>query len=414
MINGGLAAGMIASLVAFSGGVANAKTSAVHDKTTITLAGWASSSAEPADLQKVLNNFEKKYPSIHVNLEEINSNFEQQVETQIAGGGGPDVLYVDQSWDQDLMSAGDLVALNGYAAKDKAFDVGDFASGLLKGFQWKGKQYAYPKDYSALAIQYNKTLLAQAKIKTLPKTWTQFAADACKATNKKKGIYGAVLSPDIARWGPILFAEGGNVLNKAGNKSEIDSKAAVNAVNAWAGLVKKGCARIPTQSEGWGGGSFQTGKVAFATEGNWIMGAMSTAPYNKIKYGTVKFPSVNGKSADWNYAVGYAINKNSKQKAADWTLLSYLTGKTGEKQWVDLFGALPARKSIKPPAHTGAYVAGAQNSRPWQFPSGFFGSSGPYAAINNAMQEAGEGKISAKQAVDNMNTAINQWLEAPH
>jgi multiple sugar transport system substrate-binding protein len=71
------------------------------------------------------------------------------------------------------------------------------------------------------------------------------------------------------------------------------------------------------------------------------------------------------------FTVSYSIGKNSKNKAAAWKLLTFLTGPVGMRVWTGGGIALPSRSDVKVPAGTAALVKAAPSSRPWQFVSGF-------------------------------------------
>src|ERR671937_3327889 len=63
----------------------------------VILSGWASSGTEFDFLQKVVADFEKKYPSIHVTYQPINGNYPQLMLARFASHTPPDVFYVDSS-----------------------------------------------------------------------------------------------------------------------------------------------------------------------------------------------------------------------------------------------------------------------------------------------------------------------------
>jgi multiple sugar transport system substrate-binding protein len=71
------------------------------------------------------------------------------------------------------------------------------------------------------------------------------------------------------------------------------------------------------------------------------------------------------------FTVSYSIAKDSKQKAAAWTLLTYLTGKQGMGTWTSKGLALPSRSDVKPVPGRQAFLGAASNSQPWQFAPGF-------------------------------------------
>jgi multiple sugar transport system substrate-binding protein len=411
LVNVAVALAVIASFMALSGGSVAAKAIHSSKKVTVTLDGWASSPQEPADLQKVVNAFEKANPDIHVAYNEVNTNYQTVIQAALVAGKGPDVFYVDASYFRQWAKLGVLANLNSFIKSDPSFAASDFYPGLRKSFEVGKNTYGFPKDYSTLAQFDNVPMMAAAGVKSAPTSWSQFAADACKIRKYEvklghKNVYGAGLTNDQARWQPLLQSLGGHVLNGAQNKAEIDNKAGVTAISDWAGLVHKGCAAEPSQvGATWQGQQFGEGDAAMVWEGPWAIPYLQST-YPNIHYKIVPLP-VKGNLA---FTVAYAMNAKAGNKAAAWKLLSYLTGKTGETKWVRLFQVLPARRSIKPDPGDGVFVKGSTVAEGWLFNPGYFSTDGPYTILNNDLDAVAKGKMTARAAAANVEAALNNWI----
>jgi multiple sugar transport system substrate-binding protein len=407
-INVAMALAMVASITLMTGVRAIAAPS--YSTVTVSLAGWASTPAEPDNLRKVLANFEKKYPNIKVNYEVINTDFETKMETELTAGTAPDVFYLDSSWLGDFASTGRLMSLNSFAKKDKAFDEKDFYKPLVRAFTYKGRIYGFPKDYSTLVLWYNKDMFKAAHISHPPTTWAELQADACKLTNKSKHIYGISLSADPARWLAFVVQAGGWLLNSHQTKATINSKAGKEALDFYAGLVKKGCAAEPsTMGAGWNGEAFGKGDAAMAIEGNWLIAPMQQQ-WPSIHYGIAPLPKGPKGSGNLIFTVAYVMNAQTHYPKQAWDLISYLEGKKGMKQWVDLGGYLPSRKSITPPKGTAVFVHQVKYAHPWTFPPGFT------EALNNIgteLDKAMRGEVSTSEALSYMESQANAALSRP-
>lgn len=414
LVNVAVALAVVASFMALSGGSVAAKV-ANHGKINVTVAGWASTPAEPADLQKVINAFEKANPKYNVKLEEYDGNaYPTTILSSISAGGGPDVFYVNSDKFLGWQEAKALYPLNSFVNKDKSYDYNDMYPGLRAGFTVKGKIFGIDKDYSTLGLFINTSIWKAAHMGYAPTTWSQFASDACKISkyehsHGQPNVYGAGLAADQARWNPLLQSLHGSVLNKAQNKPTINSKAGVTAINDWAGLVKKKCAAWPTSAQGgWSGGEFGPGAAAMAWEGPWLIPYMQST-YPNTKYKIVPLP-VHG---NYTYTVAYSMNPNAKNKAAAWKVISYLTGKTGEAKWVKLFQVLPARKSLKAPAGDGPFLKGSKYAETYLFKPGYTDTGGPYSVLNNDIMKVGNGQMTAKAAVKDVTNAVKYWVKHP-
>ena len=413
LVNIAVALAVVASFMALSGGSVAAKV-VNHGKITVTVAGWASTPAEPADLQKVINSFEKANPKYNVKLEEYNGNaYPTTILASISSGGGPDVFYVNSDKFLGWQEAKALYPLTSFIKKDPSYDYTDMYKGLRAGFTVGGKVYGIDKDYSTLGLFINTSIWNAAHMGKVPTTWSAFAKDACAISNYEHShgqpnVDGAGLAADQARWNPLLQSLGGSVLNKAQNKPAINSKAGVSAINDWAGLVKQHCAAWPTSTQGgWSGGEFGPGDAAMVWEGPWLIPYLQST-YPNVHYKIVPLP-VHG---NYTYTVAYSMNPHSSNKAAAWKVLSYLTGKVGEKQWVNLFKVLPARSSIKAPAGDGAFLKGSKYAESYLFKPGYTDPGGPYATLNTDIMNVGNGTMTAKAAVVDVTGAINHWLHA--
>lgn len=415
LVNLSVAVAVVASFMALSGPAA---ASPVHPRTTtVQLAGWASTPAEPKALQKVVNSFQRANPSIKVHLNEYSGGdtYNTAVLGGITVGKGPDVFYVDSSVFRTWQAAGALAPIDSFVKRTPSFDIKDIYPGLRKSFTVGGKLYGLPKDYSTLGLFVNTGIWKAAKMGKAPTTWAAFAKDACTITRYErkhgvKNVYGAGLANDQARWNPLLQSLGGRVLNAAQTKSEINNKAGVAAIGAWASLVKKGCAAWPSQvGQGWSGGEFGPGNAAMVWEGPWLIPYMQTT-YPKVHFKIFPLP-VKGNLA---FTVAYSMNPHSKVKSAAWKLLSYLTGKVGEQKWVNLFQVLPARKSLKAPKGDGVFVKGAANAQGWVYRAGYFDTNGPYTVLNNDFVKVQQGSMTAKSAAVDVQNAINHWLQTIH
>lgn len=416
IVNVAVALAMVLSFTAFRGSQVSA--ARTHATTTVTLDGWASTPSEPNDLKKVISKFEHKNPSIHVQYNVINGPFETQMKAAFAAGRGPDVLYADEGWAQDFERTHAFQSLNKFINKDKSFHFSDLYPGIVKGFTINKKVYGIPKDYSTLALWYNTKIFKKLHIKHAPTDVKSFARVACEIRrfelkHHHKNRYGAGLPNDQARWQPILQAFGGHVMNGKQTKPKINSHAGVKAIKWWTGLVKRGCAAEPSQvGAGWSGQEFGQKNAAMVFEGPWLLTPMQTQ-WTSVHWKLAPLPTGPKGNGNLAFSVAYAMNAHSHVKSASWKLISFLTGRQGEKMWVHLFKVLPARRSIKPPKGDGVFVKGAAYAEPWSFKPGYFNPGGPNATLNNDLDKVALHGMSPKAMAKDVAKAIKLWLSHP-
>src|SRR5438270_6449536 len=207
-----IAVAVVGSVLVTTGFRANA--APARATVTVTLAGWSvAGGSEQIALSKLLKTFQAKFKTIKVNYQVVNGDYPTVMKARITSGTAPDVFYMNSDVAQSFIQTGALMNLDSLA-KDKSYGLSKVYKSLLQGYKWKGHIYGIPKDYSTLAMWYNKDQFSAAGISSPPATWAEFTTDACKLTNKAKKVYGAVVSADPARWLAFVKAAGGSLLNK--------------------------------------------------------------------------------------------------------------------------------------------------------------------------------------------------------
>src|SRR5256714_6440404 len=338
-------AAIVAAVLA-AGSLGGAGTKAPAGKSapsgTVTLNGWQSSPVEDDLLRKVIKDFEKSHPKIKVNFDAFN-NYQATMLAKFAARKPPDVFYVDVADFADWVRQGVLQPLDSYAKASK-FSSKPFYTGLLNSFKYKGKSYGYPKDWSSLGMEVNRSLMGGQPI---PKTWAQLKSVASKITIP--GGKPICLSADWARLMAFGYQAGGNGQFKNANSAPFR-----NAVNYYVGLIKSGLAATPDKlGSSWCGEAFGKERAAFAFEGNWMFPTMARLP--GVKFTTAPMPK--GKTrGNLAFTVSYSMAKDSKNKPAAWELLKYLVGRQGMQQWISLGLALPTRTDVHAVAGRGAFT----------------------------------------------------------
>ena len=226
------------------------------DVVELQLMGWSSSDAENVRLQEMVDTFNEQNPDIHVTLNQV-PEYDTALQTALAGGAPPDVFYIDSFKLPDFVQAGSLMAIG-----DQLDDPDDFYPNLRGAFTMDDTFWCPPKDFSTLALQYNKDLFDAAGVEypTPDWTWDDLQAAAEALTNADNGVYGMVLSPDMARWIAFLYQAGGAVTDEGFTTMTLDSPEAAQAMEFYLGLVTDGYAAQPSDLDrGWAGEAFGKG-----------------------------------------------------------------------------------------------------------------------------------------------------------
>lgn len=376
----------------------------------LRLMGFSSSPEEDRLLNTVLDDFMKKYPSIQVKFEPV-AEYATKLQTDLASGSVADVFYVDSMLAPDLMKRGLLLELDSYIQRDKV-DLGDFYPPLLKAFQYKGKTYGLPKDWSSLGMEYNTDFATAAGIDKPPATWDELKVAVQKMTQDKQR-FGAAITPDLARWLAFVYAAGGRIVNDDATKMAINSPEALTALEFYYGLYKDGYATTPADTgTEWPGDTLVKQKAALVFEGNWLFPFIQKNAPN-LKYTIAEMPAGPKGRASLAYTVSYSAYKNAPNKDAAWFLINYLTGPEGMKKWTSLGLAMPARKSLEADwanqfKDRAPFLKAAAYAQPWQIGPG--GQEIYDKVTTPELKDVFAGKTAPKDALANMEKKGNDIL----
>jgi multiple sugar transport system substrate-binding protein len=193
--------------------------------------------------------------------------------------------------------------------------------------------------FGDIALYYNKADFAAAGITTPPATWKQLTADAIKLTDPAAKRWGFYVPMGDAEWisydwEPVLWGDGGTLLNQAGTKATFDSPAGVAALSTWVNLIKdKAAPAASFASNGSydGGNAFESNAVAMVTDGIWV--DFATVPKG-FSYGVAPFPSGSaGPSTNIGLAVSALFKTTTTQDAAGLAFIKFLST-PAEGAWI--------------------------------------------------------------------------------
>jgi multiple sugar transport system substrate-binding protein len=362
----------------------------------VTLAGWSSGQDEDTLLQQVVDKFNQTHPTIHAKLSFINTDYASSMESRFAAHDPPDVFYVDSSVAPTWEKQGVLEPLNGFIGKD-GYDTSKFFPSMLQAFSVGNQVYGFPKDWSPLAMEVNNAMLA--KLHTIqPRNWTELTSVAQKMVAQGVVPNGKpiCIAPDWAR--ALAF-----VYQNEGSLSNVQSPAVKHAFDFIVGLYKKGLAETPAQvGDSWCGQALGQQKAAIVFQGNWLLPFMSTT-YPSVKY-TI-FPMIRQVTGgNLAFTVSYSMARDAKNKAAAWTLLSWLTSQEGQSLWTSKGLALPTRTDVKLTGPRANFMVAAPFAQVWAFPN--FNKT--YAVMNSDLTAVVGGKMSVDQMLAQVASSLKK------
>ena len=203
-----------------------------QDPVTVRISTWAGVD-EAAELQGLIDEINASQSEYQIVHEPIPSDYYTQVQTQIAGGTGADLYWIDQN-NMALASEGvfypvsqcDAVA---NAEPQTAGDLNDYYPGVLAVNQYDGETYGLPWIAQPVVVYYNRGLFDAAGVE-YPQddwTWNDFTEKAMALTQDTNG------DGEIDQWGftnngwppPYIFVwqAGGELISSDFTSAPIDS-----------------------------------------------------------------------------------------------------------------------------------------------------------------------------------------------
>ncbi len=387
--------------------------------TVVTLGGWVSSPVEQQAMEQVVKEFNQQYTGqIELKYQPIAGNYVLKLTSELAAGNAPDIFYLDSSYAQQFIRSGAIYPLDYFIQKDN-FPISDFSTSLLKPFEYNGRIYGIPKDFSTLALFYNKDLFNKYGVSYPTNNWTWFdMLDAAeKITHPASSIYGLVLDNNaLNRIIPFIYQNGGKLVNP-NFSTALNDPADVQAMQFYFDLHTKYKVAVSPQDvgAGWLGPAFGSGKIAMTESGPWMYSFLKQS-YPQLNFGMTQLP-MNKARSTMIYTVCYAIPRTAKNKEAAFTVMKFLLNQ-GMKTFTEKLGVIPTRDSViksenlaNNPADQ-VFIQGKPYGQGWFIPTESGNSTKLLDNINSLFQEVWSGKITldnaVKQIVANYDTWANQ------
>ncbi len=315
---------------------------------TVTLAFYLASEEWTKTFKKrVVEVFQKKQPKIKLNVQvRPGQDYFTKLQTQFAGGAGPDVTVANMDWTVPAASRGMFVNVKPYMDRDGIVQS-DYWYPFDREWGWQGGIYAVLLYAGGQVTYINKDLLKQAGL-DFPKpdwTWDDLVEYGRKLTDPKKqqwGITFDAITPPY--WSAAFIQEhGGSVLNSAKDKCTLTSPEAQQALQFLADLIFKHKV-MPNPSAMQGQENpFLTGKVGIMFGGTWEETAIRQSGFD-WDFAHMPLDPQTKKRSVQEGSNGWAMLSTTKNKEASWEVMKFLVGPDGQKGIMTL--GLPVLKDL--------------------------------------------------------------------
>ncbi len=302
-----------------------------YDGEEVTITYWHTHSDQEAEVltEQIIPEFEKQFPSIHVDAVVMPyDSVKQQMIQGVASGTGPDLMRMDIIWTTEFAELGALVAVDdlpGFAEmKDTLFE------GPLSTNYYEGKYYGLPLNTNCLSGVWSKTLLEQLGLEEIPSTYDEMLE---LKDQLGEGQY-LMSTEDVNTWSiaPLFYSLGGTYTNEdytqaSGYLNSEESVKALETLVQWYDDGTLGPATMAGKPD-VANGAFN-GEYLLTFQGPWFFTGNKEEDIAKVQSGLL--PA--GEAGSLSVVGGENLclfSSGTKQEAA-WVFARFLMGEFAQK-----------------------------------------------------------------------------------
>lgn len=278
----------------------------------------------------LLPEFEKAFPDIELDIQ-FGMGAADKLAVAYAGGAAPDIVTQSTRVAPQFIESGiflplDLQALglNNITELERRY-----LPGVLNSLWYKGQIYFLPTEVTGLGLFYNKTMVANAGIGEIPRTWEQLLETGRRLT-KYEGTQPLQAGVFIHRggvwnalhWTAMLRQKGIDWITSDG-KPNFNHPKAIEAISMYSSFWEFGAA-LPT------GFDFEKGMSAFFPSASYY--AFYFPP--EMEVGSAPYPVfADGKPVVTSYSWGLYVTSQSKDPETAWKVAQFFTDAKFSELW---------------------------------------------------------------------------------
>ncbi len=307
---------------------------------TIKVAYWALSPEEDRFISERIEENNKKNTLIKIEKKIIQGDYYKKLEQEVISEEGPDVFLLDGTEGQKYLDKITL-PIDSYIDDIQMSDFYDFHKNLLVAFKKDGRIHAIPRDYTPLALFYNKDIMKKAGVNP-PKNWAEL--EQVSKVLSQKGIKPLTLSYDASRLSTFIFQAGGKINDD--DQMSFNTVYAAKGLEFYCSLFQKAYAVTPQElGEKDMKDAFIHNKAAMVIEDISMINYIKQNA-SKFNYGIAELPQ--GKNTgNIVFTTGYAVNRYTKNKVEAIEAIKFLTSKETQQVQASRGISIPSRKSVE-------------------------------------------------------------------
>lgn len=297
---------------------------------TLKFMEYTASGSQEETLNNMIKEFEKQNKDIKIQVEVLAyADYFTKLNTVLSSDNStPDIFELGYENFVTYASKGVLKDLSDTISKDKDFKPSTFKKLEYDAFNYQGKQYGVPEDYSAVVLFYNKTLFDAKGVSypTASWTWKDELEAAQKLTDAKNGIWGTYSPIQFYEFYKTIAQNGGSIWGPDGKTVTIDNKATADALQWMIDKAKVYKVSPPLNDDTFSQpdadlNAFAAGKIAMLRAGTWNFGKFASM---KDKWDIALEPG-NTNKAHHVFVDGLVVSNKTKYADAAWKFIKFMS-----------------------------------------------------------------------------------------
>jgi multiple sugar transport system substrate-binding protein len=318
-------------------------------KDGVVLRFWAMG-REGEVVQTLMPAFERRNPGVRVDVQQLPwSAAHAKLVTGFAGGSLPDVCEVGNTWLPEFAALGALEPLDALVAASRVVRPADDFPGIWRTNVVDGVLCGAPWYVDTRLLFYRRDLLAKAGFPAAPTTWAQWMA-AMQAVKGLAGDGGYPALLPLNEFEPLLtlaLQQDDPLLRDGGGRGNFRSPGFRRALAFYGEVFQRGLAPLESSTQiGNLYDEFDRGSFAFYISGPWNLGEFRRRlpPTRQDIWMTAPMPGPAGPGAGIAGGSSLAVFRGSRDKAAAWRLVEYLSQSQVQSRFSALTGDLSPRR----------------------------------------------------------------------
>ena len=299
---------------------------------------------------KLLPDFERTHPDIHVNVQQLPMTAaHQKLLTAFAGGSTPDMTQLGNTWLPEMAALDALEPLQERVDHSTVIKPDDYFASIWATNVIDGKLYGVPWYVDTRLLFYRKDLLKAAGFNAPPRDWAEWRRMLAALSDPQQHSYGILLpTNEYEQLMSLALQEPDPLLRDGDRYGNFESAGFKRALTFYVDTFRLHQAPAITNVEvGNPWSEFGRGVYAFYLSGPWNIGEFRKRlpATQQDDWSTAPLPGPDDAGIGAAGGSSLVIFRTSKHQAAAWQLIEYLSQPQVQQRFYDLLGDMPPRRS---------------------------------------------------------------------